>query len=723
MSGSSGCPDRAGSACRVALLAAAIGAGALLAAAPAHADSDGIRGSTGAPPATSSGTAVLARLTARPTPPAAGRRSLPASPKTAGAQHVTRPERGRSRTGLKVVDGILKGSAGRAPRWGTTSITVIDKPSAGGKITPLVPGDRGYKPGSFSYLPDASVLNSADKEQFSLLLTHDTAISLVLQKRPVTASWVVELRQVPVLGALLRPIIGFSRLSEFDSSMAAIPAGTPVAYTVMVTSFDGTPISTNFFPATTHGRNGVPVGEAAPTILFGPGLNSPGWTDPYGPTDWMMPLIVYPRDRGYNVITWDPRGMGSSGGVMHWDSPSYEGRDVSTILDWSQGTGATGQNNVFSAKVGSNFGMTGASYGGAIQLVTAAIDDRITAIVPVATWNSLPNSVYPDAAYKTAYDFVLRSTPVDPGITVIEKSGLAVAVGGVMSDTALAELAASGPPLNDVRTPTLLIQGTVDTLFPLQEAMATEQVLAANGVPVKSIWFCGGHGDCLDPPNHWWDRVALNDTMAWLDQYVKGAGMPADGVPAFQYVDQHGIFYRSDLLPTDPGFTTGFLTAHGTGGVLELVPFTGGSGPVVSPNGRPVTLPNAGGAPATNAVNVAIPRSAGILHIAGEPVLTFSYSGNGDSRFVYAQLVDDTTRRVVGNMVTPIPVTMDGQRHQVSIPMAAIAYTKYRRDSLTLQITSSATEFATIPQSGQISIANVTVSLPTTTAVTRQRRP
>lgn len=621
---------------------------------------------------------------------------------------------------LQVVDGIITGTADRPHLLGTTTLTIVEKPSAGGKVTPLIPGDQGYTQGAFTYLPDASVLNSGQREQFSILATHDTITSQILRKVPSLASLVDALRQVAVLNTLLAPVIGYTRLTTFDSSMASIPAGTPVAYTTMVTSFDGTQISTNFFPASTRGLYVVPAGDPAPTILFGPGLNGPGATDPYTPA-WAVPWVGS-RDHGFNVITWDPRGMGASGGVMHWDSPEYEGRDVTAIMDWAQGAGATGQNNLFAAKVGPNFGMTGVSYGGAIQLVSAAMDDRIRAIVPIATWNSLTRSFYPDAAYKTSYDFAIKSTPTDIGITVVDQSGLAVAVGGVMSEAALAEFASGGPNylLDRIRVPTLLMQATTDTLFPLQEAMLTEQVLAANGVPVKSIWFCGGHGDCLDPPNRTWDETALSDVYAWLDQYVKGVGTLADRVPAFQYVDQHGSFFRSDLLPTDPRFNTGVITAHSSGGALDLVPFTGGSGPVVSHNLLPVTAPNTGGAWAKNAINVSVPASWDTRYIAAAPRLTFSYSGTGDSRFVYAQLVDNATRRVLGNVVTPIPVTLDGLPHQVDIPMAAIAYTQCWTDSLTLQITSSATAFAVIPQSGRISISDITLNLPTTKAVTKQ---
>ena len=38
--------------------------------------------------------------------------------------------------------------------------------------------------------------------------------------------------------------------------------------------------------------------------------------------------------------------------------------------------------------------MSGFSYGGAIQFVSAAIDPRIDAIVPDVAWHSLPTSLF-----------------------------------------------------------------------------------------------------------------------------------------------------------------------------------------------------------------------------------------------------------------------------------------------------------------------------------------
>ena len=46
--------------------------------------------------------------------------------------------------------------------------------------------------------------------------------------------------------------------------------------------------------------------------------------------------------------------------------------------------------------------MSGFSYGGAIQLVSAAIDPRIDAIVPDGIWHSLPTTFLRDGAVAPA---------------------------------------------------------------------------------------------------------------------------------------------------------------------------------------------------------------------------------------------------------------------------------------------------------------------------------
>jgi ABC-2 type transport system ATP-binding protein len=68
---------------------------------------------------------------------------------------------------------------------------------------------------------------------------------------------------------------------------------------------------------------------------------------------------------------------------------------------------------------------------------------------------------------------------------------------------------------------------------------------------------------------------------------------------------------------------------------------------------------------------------------------------------------------VVGNIVTPVTVFLDGREHTVSIPMADIAYTvSDPSDSLTLQIASSALPYADAWQWGFVNIGDVKLEVP-----------
>ena len=72
------------------------------------------------------------------------------------------------------------------------------------------------------------------------------------------------------------------------------------------------------------------------------------------------------------------------------------------------------------------------------------------------------------------------------------------------------------------------------------------------------------------------------------------------------------------------------------------------------------------------------------------------------------------TGQVIGNIVTPIPVTLDGQQRSIEIPMADIAYTVYGAgDTMTLQITSSALPYANLTAWGFIDISDVSLEVPT----------
>jgi ABC-2 type transport system ATP-binding protein len=501
----------------------------------------------------------------------------------------------------------------------------------------------------------------------------------------------------------------------------------PIAFTTMVTSFDGTQISTNFFPALDVATGAV---TTAPTILNGPGLGSNGNTDPLSQFDTsagpgLVPGLVPLRDAGYNVVTWDPRGVGASGGTLEVDNPAFEGKDVTAIINWL----AEQPESLNDGPNDPRVGMVGGSYGGGIQLVSAAIDPRIDAIVPGIAWNTLNASLYPNNAFKTSWATILVLDLVEAGARINPQLYSGILTGallGFLTPSLQALLANSGPGslVSSITAPTLLIQGTVDGLFPLQQAVTNEQLLAANGVPVKMIWFCGGHGVCLNPGDQTAQAELITaDTLAWLDQYVMQNGTPANAIPNFQWVDQNGNVFSSSDMPSNPAFQGTPITASSTGGTLPIVPIIGGSGPqtkVLQVPGLSSTeaalLSLATAAPASNALNLTVPVTAG-TQIVGAPDLTFTYSGIGTSTTVYAQIVDEQTGLVLGNIVTPIPVTLDGQTHTVSIALGQLNDIAYTAPSgggtLELQLVGSATPFLNLTQFGVINVSSMTLTLPT----------
>jgi ABC-2 type transport system ATP-binding protein len=417
--------------------------------------------------------------------------------------------------------------------------------------------------------------------------------------------------------------------------------------------------------------------------------------------------------------------------VLQLDSPQFEGRDVSQIITWlaqQDGVEASVSDIPFDPQIG----MVGVSYGGGIQLVTAANDHRIDAIAPGWAWNSLPGSLYPDDAFRTSYAALLMLDLVTNGATInsqIYSGILTGALLGILTPDQIALLASSGPSItvSNITAPTLLIQGTVDVLFPLQQSIINAGYLTFpdGSVPdVKVVWFCGGHGACLPGQGNGTadDAWVLSESVAWMNRYVKEDGTTEDEV--FEWSDQNGDYWSSDVLPSDPAFNSYLPPSTGTGHLLPIVPVIGGSGPQ-SDIGLPYSLGL--GSVANNAVNIALtnPVAPGgdPVNVVGAPTVTMTYSGLGTSRHVYAQVVDRNTGLVVGNLVTPLTVTLDGQTHTQTYQLSNIAYTLDDTSDLELQIVTTATPFLNFTQYGFINVGAVSVALPTTANATPVNEP
>ncbi len=517
---------------------------------------------------------------------------------------------------------------------------------------------------------------------------------------------------------------------------------------------------------------------------------------------------------GFNVITWDPRGEWDSGGILQLDNPFYEGRDVSALIDWGLAntpvltedilTDPSDPNSDVIATDVPEIAMMGGSYGGGIQMTT--VDPRIQAVVPSIAWNSLNQSLYPDNVFKTGWANVLAGALLLPNSSGESASGLtrvnsqitqALITGnlfGFISESGQAVLSSSGPTtlLSKLNAPVMFNQGTVDALFPLQQAVENAQTLleqnpylngtieptptvynrfnalSLDAVP-KMIWFCGGHGVCTTQTAA--QQTAQNtamflENMIWVNSYTKqylwdipitapiigptNIGyflLLANGgfMQPFQWWDQSARALASSEYPWTDDFqdTPPIEVTNALGGRINS--FTSRTGPLSLQDPAAVKgcadlgdsvcktittwpLNQVFATEANNAVNVDITVPKSVLDpvdpkkdkysvVVGEPLVSFTYKGSGNAKAVYAQIVDNATGQVLGNINTPIPVTLDGREHTIdAFPIANIAYTApgTADGTLTLQLVANSSLYANNAVIWSVDISDVSVSLPTT---------
>jgi ABC-2 type transport system ATP-binding protein len=465
-------------------------------------------------------------------------------------------------------------------------------------------------------------------------------------------------------------------------------AAPAAARDAVVTSFDGTQLQVSLHPAA-----GLKPGQRAPTILQTHGWGGSRDTNPDSPSaDGTGNVGTGPlRKAGFNVLTWDSRGFGQSGGTVTVDYKGNEGRDVSALLDWL----AKQPEAKLDKKGDPRAGMHGVSYAGGIELVAAGIDKRIDAIVPTIAWHSLLTSLYKDETVKGGWSSLLyaggQTGRLDPHIASAFGSG---ATTGKLSAEDRAWFKSRGPGdelVGRIRVPTMLLQGTADTLFTTTEAIRNYKILRRHHVPVKMMWFCGGHGECdtgTGPAGHFEAAV-----IAWLKRYVQHKKKVATG-PGFEWLADDAVWRSSPKWPPPPGKP---LVATGSGTLVV--------NPADTLSGTPIAA-----RPAANAVNVPIP--AATAQVIGEPKLRLTYSGTGNAAYVFAQIVDEKRNLVLGNQVTPLPVTLDGASHTVTRPLEAIAASMTPGGRYHLQIVGGSQVYGPVRGAGAITISGARLTLP-----------
>ena len=688
-------------------------------------------------------------------------------------------------------DGVLQGNLNVTTASGcgligndcTLDYSLV-KSSAGGKATfdrvpvalnPFLPVGAKGGSGSFTFIPFATWIDPSDPknfptpsgtQDFTVRVGENTKFDQTLRAIPLIGDLIFKpiislLQDTPFIGSLLAPLIGSAINQTISVNLdQLVPTNKQVAYTYKVTSFDGTLISMNYFPAATPSLL-TDLGNQQATIFNGPGLGGAGVIDPYGASQAAgsapglalmrgqgLPGALASAPLGFNVITWDPRGEWDSGGVLQLDNPFYEGRDVSALIDW-----ANVNTPLLNEGGKPDVAMMGGSYGAGIQMTT--VDPRIKVIVPAIGWNSLNSSLYPNGIFKTAWANALAQALLLTGASSIDRVNSqiteALITGNLfafISESAQAVLSSSGPTalLTKLNIPTMYDQGTHDALFELQQALDNAQTqleqnpffAGANANLVKMIWYCGGHGFCSTQTvaqQTEQAKVMFLENMVWVNKYAKGylAGIPPvndllngllSAVAPFQWWDQKGTALASFAgMPYTTAFqnTPAITASLAVGGRINS--FTSVSGPLTAedPAGAACgtfkqvcqfPLNQTFATKAKNAINVNIPVSG---YVVGAPTVSFTYSGVGNAKAVYAQIVDNATGQVLGNINTAIPITLDGKEHTITaFPIANVAYTASPGSTLTLQIVANSSLYQNTSVNWGVDINKVAVSLPTT---------
>lgn len=256
-----------------------------------------------------------------------------------------------------------------------------------------------------------------------------------------------------------------------------------------VTSWDGHEIPVTIYrPILADETNPVPVI-----------LHSHGWSGSRAKADDAFHAYAA---AGFGVVSIDMRGHGdarqtSEARVHHVD---YEIADVGKVIDYV----ATLPWVLLDAPGDPRLGAIGGSYGGAYQLLSAALDGRLDALVPEITWNSLPQSLAPNGVVKSAWVDVLYAAGnalarVHP--TIHEAYAYAMSTNELPDGSVpgtpdlITQFTTSSPAIypDAIDVPTLLIQGMPDTLFNFNQAAANYLQIKATGAPVKLVTHLGGH--------------------------------------------------------------------------------------------------------------------------------------------------------------------------------------------------------------------------------------
>ncbi|MET8470653.1 alpha/beta fold hydrolase [Streptomyces sp. NPDC006422] len=453
---------------------------------------------------------------------------------------------------------------------------------------------------------------------------------------------------------------------------------------------------------------------------------------------------------GYAVMTWSARGFGRSGGKIGLNDPKHEVADVSRMIDWLAKRPEVELDKPGDPRVG----VTGASYGGAISLLSAGYDKRVDAIAPQITYWNLADALFPDGVFKKLWAGAFFTSGSAQLGTRTSEAGLAcgrfekklcdmykrVAVSGKPDDAARKLLEERSPVAvgDRIKVPTFIAQGQTDSLFPLGQADEIARHVKANGAPVQVDWLNGGH----DGGDMELDRLHERVT-SWFDRYLKDENV--DTGPAFRVTRTGGV-----------DSTDGAATLRGASG--DLYPGLRGENRVGVPLKSATETfqnPPGGGPPSISSVpglgkvsNLSTSLGVGFsleypgqfarfdsaplkksVRVTGSPTVTAHVKSSTDEAVLFAKVYDsgpDGTRQVLpSQLVTPLRVTgAGGDGKDVRITLPAIDHEVQKGHKLRLVLSATDLGYASPnePATYQVTVRD-SLSVPTAPDVRTQAEP
>ncbi|MGW3424433.1 CocE/NonD family hydrolase [Streptomyces phaeochromogenes] len=402
----------------------------------------------------------------------------------------------------------------------------------------------------------------------------------------------------------------------------------------LISTGDGVRIDTSYFTGDGSGRR--------PAVLLAHGFGG-------SKKDVRAQAEDLARD-GYAVLTWSARGFGGSNGKIGLNDPKGEVADASKLIDWLAERPEVELDKTGDPRVG----MAGASYGGAVSLLTAGTDDRVDAIAPAITYWNLADALFPNGVFKKLWAGIFINT--GGGCDKFEKQLCEmynrVAESGT-PDAAATKLLEERSPVavgDRIKVPTLLMQGQTDSLFPLGQADTAAKAIKANGAPVDVDWIAGGH----DGGDMEVDRVQ-GRVQSWFDRYLKDE-KGVDTGPAFRVTRTLGLGsgdgeprLGSATEDTYPGLTGGGRSIALTGREQRFDNPAGSSPPAIS------ALPGLGGGGLSQLSSLGVGVSLDFpgqfasfesaplkedLQITGSPTATVHVKSTSEDAVLFAKLYD-----------------------------------------------------------------------------------